>query len=150
MDEHYWIRLLPWRRKKAESKSAQIPFAPHLTIIREEVGKDLELLLVNRCSFTVWVEEASVFLSDLEADVQAVAATGQARHPILQNVGPNETLSVSLARAIYEAAGRPQGPCSCLVLTNVSYRVFNEWCSVSGWQCLPWSIFIEHVGTLRR
>jgi hypothetical protein len=28
---------------------------------------------------------------------------------ILQNVNPNETLSVSIAGAIYDAAGKPQG-----------------------------------------
>jgi hypothetical protein len=44
-------------------------------------------------------------------------------------VEPNGTLSVSLARAIYDAAGRPKGLYSCLVRTNVLYRVFNEWCN---------------------
>ena len=100
---------------------------PKLTITCEDIWNGLELLLVNRSSWPVWVEDASVVLSDLDADMQAVVPTGQARHQILQNVGPNETLSVNLARAIYDAAGRPQGQYSCLVLTDVSYRVLNEW-----------------------
>lgn len=150
MDEGQWIRLLPWREKnKAESISAQVIFAPQLTTTHEDGWKDLELLLVNRSSWAVWVEDASVVLADLDANMQTVAPTGQSRHQILQNVGPGETLSVSLARAIYDAAGRPQGPFSCFVLTNVRYRVF-EWCNVWGRQRLPQSIFIARVGTTRR
>jgi hypothetical protein len=130
MDERYWIRLLPWRQKNmAESKSAQIKFAPKLRVVRKDAGAYLELLLVNRSSWTVWVEEATVFLIDLDAKRQTAVPTWQARYEILQNVEPNDTLSVSLARAIYDAAGRPQGSYSCLVRTNVLYRVFNEWCN---------------------
>ena len=129
MDDRYWIRLLPWRRKnKAETKSAQIKFAPKLVICRERGWVNLELSLVNRSSWTVWVEEATVILDDLDAVSQSEVATGQARHEILQNVRANDTLSVSLAVAIYNAAGRPQGQYSCLVSTDVRYRVFDEWC----------------------
>ena len=131
MDEHYWISKLPWRKKnRAESKAGQIKFEPQLTITREDGWKYLELLLVNRSCWQVWVEEASVVLADLDADLQAVVPTGQARHQILQNIGPNEKLSVRLAKAIYDAAGRPQGSYSCLVLPNVRYHVLNDWCSV--------------------
>jgi|ERR1700687_2689933 len=129
LDDRYWIRLLPWRQKnKAESKSAQIKFAPKLSITRDDGRVYLELLLVNRSSWRVWVEEATVVLNDLNTNWQTAIATGQARHEIHQYVGANDTLSVSLARAIYDAAGRPHGPYSCLVLTNVRYRVFDEWC----------------------
>ena len=129
IDERGWIRLLPWRQKnKAESKSVQIKFEPQLTITCEDGWKYLELLLVNRSSWRVWVEEATVVLNDLNTNWQTAIATGQARHEIHQYVGANDTLSVSLARAIYDAAGRPHGPYSCLVLTNVRYRVFDEWC----------------------
>jgi hypothetical protein len=128
MDDRYWIRLLPWRQKnKAESKSAQIKFTPKLSITRDHGWISLELLLVNRSSWTVWVEEASVVLTDLDANWQTGIAPGQARQQILQNVSSHDSLSVSLARTIYDAAGRPQGPYSCLVLTNVRYRVFDEW-----------------------
>jgi hypothetical protein len=129
MDERYWIRLLPWRQKnKAESKSAQIKFAPRLRIYREHGWVYLALLLVNRSSWTVWVEEATVVLADLDVIWQSAVATGQTTHKIRQNVPANDTLGVSLAEAIYDAAGRPQGPYSCLVLTDVRYRVFDEWC----------------------
>ena len=127
-DERFWTRLLPWRQKKrAESKSAQIQFEPKLRIASQDGWTYLELQLVNRSSWTVWVEEASIVLADLEADWQTEAPTGQINHKIRQNVVPSDALSVSLARAIYDAAGRPQGTYSCLALTNVRFRVFNEW-----------------------
>jgi hypothetical protein len=130
MDERFWIRRLPWRRKnKGDSKSAQIKFAPQLTVTHEDGWTYLELQLVNRSSWAVWVEEANLVLADLNASMQTEPPTGQARYEILQNVRPNQTLSVRLARVIYDAAGRPQGPYSCLVLTNIRYHVFDEWCN---------------------
>jgi hypothetical protein len=130
MDERYWIRLLPWRQKnKAESKSAQIKFAPKLKITREDGWVYLELQLENRSSWMVWVQEAAVVLIDPGSKWQTAVSNRQARYEILQNVEPNEIFSVSLARTIYDAAGRPQGPYSCLLSTTVRYRVFDEWCN---------------------
>jgi hypothetical protein len=131
IDESFWIRLLPWRRKnRAESNPAQFKFAPKLGIVRENGWVYLQLLLVNRSRSTVWVQDAAVVLIGLDAKRQARDSIGQAKHEILQNVGPNDTLRVSLARTIYDAAGRPQGQYSCLVKTNVRYRVSAEWCDV--------------------
>ena len=131
MDERFWIRLLPWRqRNEGESNRAKIKFEPKLRITRQDGWTYLELLLMNRSCWTVWVEEASVVLTDLDANLQTEVPTGQVIHKIRQNVVPGDALSVSLAAAIYDAAGRPQGPCSCLVSTNVRYCVFNEWCNV--------------------
>jgi hypothetical protein len=48
---------------------------------------------------------------------------------ILLNVNPNEILSVSIAGAIYDGAGKPQRQYSCSVLTDVRYRVRVEWCN---------------------
>jgi hypothetical protein len=130
LDKPLWTRFLPWRQKnKAESKSIQIKFAPRLEITRKDDWVHLELLLVNRSSWTVWVEEASVALSGLDADLQTGIPAGRVNHIIRQNVVPGDAWSVSLAAAIYDAAGRPQGSYSCLVSTNVRYRVFDEWCS---------------------
>jgi hypothetical protein len=128
MAERFWIHLLPWRRKNAvEAKFAQINFAPRLTITRDNGWTYLQLELVNRSNWRVWVEEASVVLTALNAEMQPDDPTGRAKHKLFRNVGPNQTLSVSLAETIYDAAGRPQGLYSCLVLTNVRYRVFDEW-----------------------
>jgi hypothetical protein len=127
-----WIRLLPWRREnKADSNSAQIKFAPKLAINKENGWVYLELQLVNRSRWTVWVQEAAIVLIDLDAESRTTVSNGQARHEVLQNVGPNDTLSVSLARTVYDAAGRPQGSYSCLVSTKVRYRVFEEWCDAT-------------------
>jgi hypothetical protein len=68
-------------------------------------------------------------LTALDAIWQTGVPTGQVIHNIRQNVVPGDALSVSLAAAIYDAAGRPQGPYSCFVSTNVRYRVFDEWCT---------------------
>ena len=49
MDEHDWIRLLPWRHKsKGQSKYAQISFVSQVAVTRENSWTYLELQLVNR------------------------------------------------------------------------------------------------------
>jgi hypothetical protein len=68
-------------------------------------------------------------LIDLDAESQTETSIGEAKLKILQNIGPSKELSVSLSWTIYDAAGRPQEPYSCFVLTNVLYRVFDEWCN---------------------
>ena len=107
MRERYWIRLLPWKRKnKPDTKSAQIKFVPKLMITREEDWQYLELQLVNRSSWAVWVQEAAVVLIDPDAKRRATGSQGRARYEILQNVRPKDTLRVRLARTIYMAARR--------------------------------------------
>jgi hypothetical protein len=124
--------MLPWRRKnKVESNPARIKFVPKLAIHKENGWVYLELQLVNGSCWTVWVQEAAVVLIDLDAQSQTALSNGQGRHEVLQNVGPNDILSVSLARTIYDAAGRPQGSYSCLVSVNVRYRLFDEWCDAT-------------------
>jgi hypothetical protein len=150
MDDRYWIRLLPWRQKnKAATKSAQIKFAPELRVVRKDGCAYLELHLMNRSSWWVWVEEATVVLIDLDTESQTETSIGEAKLKILQNIGPSEELSVSLSRTIYDAAGRPQEPYSCFVLTNVRYRVFDEWCNA---QPEPYRVEMEALSVtgLRR
>jgi hypothetical protein len=36
---------------------------------------------------------------------------------------------VSLAAALYDAAGKPQGHYACVVLVEVYYSVFESWCN---------------------
>jgi hypothetical protein len=116
-----------WRKTRTESEHSKNDFAPKLRINRDDYGVTLELLLVNDASVTAWVEEAKVVLSDLEVIWQTSIPTGQAMREIRQNVGANETLGLSLARAIYYAAGRPQGIYSCLICVDVRYRLAEEW-----------------------
>jgi hypothetical protein len=150
MTEHLWIRLLPWRKRtQAKSKSAQIKFAPELKITHNDGWICLELHLVNRSSRMVWVEEACVGLADLDANLQAATSAGEAKLKICQSIGPKDELSVSLARTIYDAAGRPQGRYSCLVITNVHYRVFDEWCDAKLETCFVEMAALSVLG-LRR
>ena len=128
MRERFWIRLFPWTTKdKAESKSAQIKFAPRLTVTRAR------WLAIPRIAVgeSLWLEAMGRGrehrLGRSHSWLSIVAPPGHARHKILQNVYPDETLSVRLAGAIYEAAGKPQGRYWCQVLTDVRYRVRDEW-----------------------
>lgn len=118
-----------WRKTRTESEHSGNDFAPKLRNIRDDGWVSLELLLVNHASVTVWVEEAIVVLTHLDANWQTSIPTVQARHEIRQNVRANETLGVSLARATYDAAGRPQGTYSCLICIEVRYRLGEEWFS---------------------
>jgi hypothetical protein len=130
VDDHFWIHLLPWRQKnKAETKSAQIKFTCQLAFTHENGWNYLELQLVNRSSWSVWVEEATIFLRDLDASLQASDPAEQVKLKIRQNVDAHDTVGVSVAAAIYEAAGSPQGHYECVVLSDVYYSVFEEWCN---------------------
>jgi hypothetical protein len=127
-----WLRR--WRKSKPERDLASVDFSAQLKLFHDDGWVSLELLLINRSDTTVWVEDATVALSDLEANWQT-ANPGQARHRIRQNVGPLDMLRVSLAGAIYDAAGRPQDTYSCIVHTVVHYRLFDEWCKADVKSC---------------
>jgi hypothetical protein len=118
-----------WRRTNPEPGGVQIDFSARARLFRQDDWAYLELFLVNRSNVTVWVQEAVVVLSNLEANWQTSISTGQARHKVLQNIRPSETLGVSLVGSIYEAAGRPQGRYSCLVYIEVHFRFDDEWFS---------------------
>lgn len=134
--ERLWIHRLPWRRKgKDETMAAQIKFRPRIEIVHQDGWEDLALLFVNQSSFTVWIENASIALAELKAEHQSTSPIGCHTHQVLQNVDVNGTLTVSVANAVYDAAGRPQGPYNCLLLANVRYSVFDEWCEASATTC---------------
>jgi hypothetical protein len=127
--DRFWKgRLFRWWRKAgSESGHIEIRFDPQLKINRYEGGGSLDLLLVNDAEITVWVEEARIVLTDLDANWQTSIPTGQAKHEIRQNVRASESLELSLAGAIYDAAGRPQGTYSCLIFSDVRFRVGDDW-----------------------
>jgi hypothetical protein len=134
--ERSWIHRLPWRRKgKDDTKAAQIKFAPRLEITREDGWANLALSLVNQSSFMVWIEHTSIELANVDAKLQTASPTGSITQQILQYVGAKETLNVSVANAVYDAAGRPQGPYTCLLTANVRYCVFDEWSDARAATC---------------
>ncbi len=64
---------------------------------------------------------------DLDAIWQTSIPPGHVRHEIRQNVRAKDSLELSFDRAIYESAGSPQGVYSCLIRTDVRYRLGDEW-----------------------
>ncbi len=116
-----------WRKPGSESEHIEIRFAPQLKINPNDGGGSLDLVLVNDAGMTVWVEEATVVLTDLDAIWQTSIPNGQARHEIRQNVRANESLVLSLVAAIYDAAGRAEGRYSCFMGVVVRCRVGEEW-----------------------
>jgi|SRR5712671_4803741 len=115
-----------WRKTNSGSGQAAKKFTPNLTLNRNHGWTSLELLLVNNTSMTVWVEEALVTLIDLDTSWQTAIPTGRAKLTVRQNIRAGESLELSLAQTIYEAGGRPQGGYSCLISSNVWYRVGDE------------------------
>jgi hypothetical protein len=120
--------LFQYRRRKKDNLSPiQIDLRPAVPIASFKGWASLEFQFANRSSATVWLEEAKLVITDLETNFQTALATGQTAHRIRQTVLPHETLSMSLAGNLYEAAGRPQGPYSFLVLGTVHYRIGEDW-----------------------
>ena len=117
-----------WWKIKSELERVGNDFKANLRIIHDYGALLLVLLLENNSSRTVWVEEAVVVLTDLDASWQTSIQNGQAKLLIRQNVGPSETLEVSPVNAIYEAAGMPQGRYSSLMHIDVRYRLDEKWC----------------------
>jgi hypothetical protein len=134
--ERLWIHRLPWRRKgKDETMAGQIKFQPRIEIVRQNDWGNLALQLVNQSSFTVWIGNVGISLVDLDVQHQFTTPMGCFTHQVLQYIEPKEIQTVSIANAVYDAAGRPQGPYSCLLLANVRYSVFDEWCEASAATC---------------
>lgn len=116
-----------WRRKNNEDAPANRKrFRPALGFTRLDGGESLSLLLTNDSSERVWVEEIELSLSGLKADQQTSEATCHGIQKILQAVRSGDMLPVSLAQAIYNAAGSPQRRYSCLLSSVVRYRIGEE------------------------
>jgi hypothetical protein len=122
-------RLFGWWSSRTDKGSIRNQFVPTLEIMEGDGCVIPELLMVNNSNVTVWVEEATVVLSDLNTNWQTSIAPGQARREIHQNIPPRDSLAVSLTGAMYDAAGRPQGTYSFVLFADVRYRMGNEWFS---------------------
>jgi len=121
-------RLFRWcGRLGTNQNTSKLILRPKLRINRDDGGVSLDLQLVNDAGMTVWVEDATIVLTDLDAIWQTSIPNGQARHEIRQNVRANESLELSLAGAIYDAAGRAEGRYACFMGVVVRCRVGEEW-----------------------
>jgi hypothetical protein len=137
MGTNLWNRWIAWRHgKEPDLSPCQIEFIPKLSLNRSDGWVALGLVVENRSDLTVWAEDATIVLADLDANSQTRIPPDQVIHKIRQNIGANDALRLSVAEPIYDAAGRPQGPYSSLVLTTVRYRVLRKWCNVQLETCL--------------
>jgi len=122
--------LFQYRHRKDRSV-IKVDLRPAIRIASFDGWASLELQIVNRSDVTVWIEGADLVLTDLDVNFQTALATGQDTHGIRQAIPPHESLSLSLTASLYEAAGRPQGPYSFIVLGTVHYRIGEQWADVN-------------------
>lgn len=71
------ILFLYRERKKDIFSEIQIDLCPAVHITSFDGWQALELQLVNRSDAKVWIEEANLVITDLEANFQTALATGQ-------------------------------------------------------------------------
>jgi hypothetical protein len=121
------IVFLYRRHKKDNFSEVRIDLRTAVRITSFDGWVALELELINRSDVNLWIEEAKLVITDLEANYQTAPATGQQIHKIRQAVIPDECRSISLAGSLYDAAGRPQGPYSFLLWGTVHYRIDEDW-----------------------
>jgi hypothetical protein len=111
------------RHKKDTFSEIEIDLRPAVRITSFDGWQALELQVFNHSDVKVWIEEAKLVITDLEAHFQTALATGQHIQKISQAVVPDGCLSMSLAGGLYDAAGRPQGPYSFNLWGTVHYQI---------------------------
>jgi hypothetical protein len=117
-----------WQQKKdAAETDIHHGFRPRIGFSRLDGMESLSLLLENRFHKYVWAEEIEISLADLVANNQTTEPTLRGTKKILQMVSPGDTLPISLAEAIYKAAGEPQRKHSSVLSSVLRYRVGDEW-----------------------
>jgi hypothetical protein len=90
MGRNLWERWIAWRHeKRTDLSSGQIEVIPKLSLNRSDGWLALELVLENRSDLTVWTEDATIVLADLDANSQTRIPPGQVVHKIRQNIGAN-------------------------------------------------------------
>jgi hypothetical protein len=117
-------------QSKAGDKDAADPtrgFRPRIGFTRLDGMESLSLLLDNRSQNFVWAENIEVFLTDLSAEQQTAAPTCHEIQKIRQTVRGGDMLPISLAQAIYNAAGDPQRRYTCVLSSVLHYRIGEQW-----------------------
>jgi len=119
------LRLLR-RRNGADTSPGSSGFRPSIGFSRMDGMESLSLLLENKSDRHVWAEEIEISLSDLVAENQTSEAPLNGVQKIRQMVPPGDTLPISLAGAIYKAAGEPQRKHSSVLSSVLRYRIAEE------------------------
>jgi hypothetical protein len=122
-----YITLRYWRRRSVvDPMDRSAGFRPSIGFSRLDGMESLSLLLENKSRKNVWVEEIEIFLSALSAEDQTAAASLHEIHKIRQMVPADDLLPISLAGAIYKAAGDPQRNYSCVLSSLLRFRIGEE------------------------
>jgi hypothetical protein len=123
-----YAALRVWQHRKAASDTDDgSGFRPSVGFSRMDGMESLSLLLANESWTHVWVEEIEIFLSGLVAENQTSEPTLRGIQKIRQMIRARDTLPISLAGAIYKAAGEPQRKHSSVLSSVLRYRIGEEW-----------------------
>jgi len=98
-------------------------FRPRVGFSRLDGMASVSLLLANGSQEQVWVEEIEIHLSSLVAIEQAIEPSFHEVKKIRQMIPPGDMLPVSLAQAIYKAAGNPQRRYTCVLSSVLRYKI---------------------------
>lgn len=112
----------PRRKKRRDG----VEFRPSIGFAWQDGFQSVALLLANKSEIPVWAEEIEIGLTGTVADQQTSEATCHEVHKILQYVGADDVLPISLVETIYTAAGKPQRKYSCVMSSVVRYRIGEE------------------------
>src|SRR4029078_2159782 len=97
-----------WRKKNETARDRGAEFPSELRITESGGWVSLELLLENRSTQPVWIDDVQLALTDLAAQLQTSEPNGQGLVSIQHNIRPRDFFRLSLAEALYDAAGKPQ------------------------------------------
>lgn len=122
-----YAALRIWRRwNSAGSIDRGAGFRPRLDLNRLDGMASVMLLLPNGSKTNVLVEEIEIFLTDLIANEQTAEPACRGIQKVRQVILRGDTLPISLAEAIYKAAGDPQREYSCVLSSKLRYRIGEE------------------------
>jgi hypothetical protein len=123
-----YAALRAWQRRNgAKATDDGSGFRPRVGFTRLDGMESLSLLLANESQTHVWVEEIEIFLSGLVAENQTSEPTLHGIQKIRQMIPAGDMLPISLAGAIYKAAGEPQRKHSSVLSSVLRYRIGEEW-----------------------
>ncbi len=117
----YWSRS-----HAADPTDRSAGFRPSIGFSHFDGMESLSLLLANKSGKDVWVEELEILLSQLSAEQQTAEPSSHEIQKIRQLVPSGDISPISLAQAIYKAAGAPQRNYSCVLSSILRFRIGEE------------------------
>jgi hypothetical protein len=114
-------------RRRNDRGPVQIKIRPDIRSGQFDGWATLQLEAINRSDLKIWLEDAEFLIGDLDANYQTALPSNRKVHSIKQAIQPRESLTLSIASTLYEAAGKPQGNFSFEFVGNVRYRLGQRW-----------------------